>query len=197
LTSLEEAVGRVLQGDASAFQQVVDATSTQLVRLGARMLGNVADAEDVVQEAYVKAYRSLLAGQFDGRARVDTWLYRIVVNGAIDAKRKRKRSVESVASVASNASSEPRAPGKASRGIDEMIDPGWEGATSAEARLALNELVDWLSDLPPDQHAVLVLKAVEGKSSAEVAEILGISEGAVEQRLVRARATLRKRRDES
>jgi RNA polymerase sigma-70 factor (ECF subfamily) len=85
----------------------------------------------------------------------------------------------------------------ASRGIDEMIDPGWEGATSAEARLALTELADWLKDLPPDQHAVLVLKAVEGRSSAEVAEILGCSEGAVEQRLVRARATLRQRRDES
>jgi RNA polymerase sigma-70 factor, ECF subfamily len=181
LTSLEEAVNRVLKGDSSAFQGIVDATSMKLVRLSARMLGNVADAEDVVQEAYVKAYQSLVAGHFDGRSRVETWLYRIVVNATIDAKRRRTRSAE---------------PRDALR--DELADEGgWGGAASAEARLALAELADWLGELPPDQHAALVLQAVEGRSSAEIAEILGCSEGAVEQRLVRARAALRQRRDRS
>jgi RNA polymerase sigma-70 factor (ECF subfamily) len=143
------------------------------------MLGNVADAEDVVQEAYVKAYRSLQDGQFDRRAKVETWLYRIVVNATIDARRKRARRVPSV-----------------DVEQDDVALPEGE-QSSAEARLALSELSDWLSELPPDQQAALVLKVVEGRESSEIAEILGCSEGAVEQRLVRARAALRQRRSES
>ena len=173
---LEKAVDRVLSGDRSAFQQIVDATSQKLVRLGARIMGNQADAEDVVQEAYVKAYRALTAGEFDRRSSTSTWLYRIVVNGAIDAKRSRKRRAEA---------------------SDEQIDPGWDGAARAEARIALSELDDWLEALPPDQRAALVLQSMEGLNNAEIAQIMGVSEGAVEQRLVRARAALRQKREQS
>jgi RNA polymerase sigma factor (sigma-70 family) len=95
LDTLEKAVDRVLSGDRAAFQQIVDATSQKLVRLGARIMGNQADAEDVVQEAYVKAFRALTGGEFDRRSSTSTWLYRIVVNGAIDAKRSRTRRAES------------------------------------------------------------------------------------------------------
>jgi RNA polymerase sigma-70 factor, ECF subfamily len=177
LIDLEEAVERVRSGDASAFQWIVDATSARLVRLSARMLGNVADAEDVVQEAYLKAYQSLLAGRFDGRAKVDTWLHRIVINATIDAKRKRRR-----------APAEPST---------ETLAAASQDTGSAEARLSLQELAEWLRGLPDDQHAVLVLKAIEELSSAQIAEILSCSEGAVEQRLVRARTSLRKWRDET
>jgi RNA polymerase sigma-70 factor, ECF subfamily len=173
LLVLEEAVQRVHEGDAAAFQLIVDATSARLVRLSARMLGSVADAEDVVQDAYVKAYRSIVAGEFDRRAKVETWLYRIVANGTIDAKRKHARSRKQ---------------------SDELVDVSWDGAASADARIALAELTDWMKDLPEEQHTVLVLKAVEGMASTEIAEVLGITEGAVEQRLVRARATLREKR---
>ena len=75
--------------------------------------------------------------------------------------------------------------------LDELATPA--GATP-EAHLALVELGEWLEVLPAEQRAVVVLKSVEGFSSKETAEILGCSEGAVEQRLVRARATLRARR---
>ena len=139
-------------------------------------MGNQADAEDVVQEAYVKAYRALTAGEFDRRASVNTWLYRIVVNGAIDAKRSRTRRAES---------------------SDEQVDPGWDGAARAEARLALSELDDWLQALPADQRAALVLQSMEGLNNTEIAQVMGVSEGAVEQRLVRARATLRQKREQS
>jgi len=176
LDILEKAVDRVLSGDRSAFQQIVDATSQKLVRLGARIMGNQADAEDVVQEAYVKAYRALTAGEFDRRSSTSTWLYRIVVNGAIDAKRSRKRRAEA---------------------SDEQIDPGWDGAARAEARIALSELDDWLEALPPEQRAALVLQSMEGLNNAEIAQIMGVSEGAVEQRLVRARAALRQKREQS
>jgi RNA polymerase sigma-70 factor, ECF subfamily len=171
LDNLTEAVARIRRGEAAAFQQVVDATSARLVRLAARMLGNVMDAEDVVQEAYVKAYRSLMTGEFDGRANVSTWLYRIVTNQAIDAMRSRARRPKPT----------------------DTADDSTSDLASAEQQLALAELSDWMSDLPPDQRAALVLKAVEGMTSPEIAEVLQCSEGAVEQRLVRARAALRKR----
>jgi RNA polymerase sigma-70 factor (ECF subfamily) len=176
LDDLEEAAQRVRQGDSSAFRTIVEATSGRLVRLGARILGSVTDAEDVVQEAYVKAHRSLVRGTFDGRSRVETWLYRIVVNGAIDAKRTRRRAPVPT---------------------DVLPDAGWDGAASAEAHVALTELDELLRDLPLEQRSALVLKSIEGLSATEIADLLSTTEGAVEQLLVRARATLRQRRSVS
>jgi RNA polymerase sigma-70 factor (ECF subfamily) len=176
LENLDAAVARVLAGDASAFHQIVDATSPTLVRLSIRMMGNVADGEDAMQEAYVKAYRGLVEGRFDGRAQFGTWLRRIVVNTAIDAMRARART--------------PRA-------SSELVDAAPDEHTSAETSLALREISDWLGALPPDQRAALVLKSIEGHTSSEVAELLGCSEGAVEQRLVRARLTLRQRSNQT
>jgi RNA polymerase sigma-70 factor (ECF subfamily) len=172
---LDEAARRVASGDTAAYERIVNATSRSLVRLSARMLGSVADAEDVVQECFVKAYRSITAGKFDGRSSVKTWLYRIVTHASIDALRTRSRR--------------PLA--------DDPVHTSFGGAEVAEARVALVELSTWLDALPPDQRAALVLKAVEGFTTSEIAEILVTSEGAVEQRLVRARATLRDKRSAS
>ena len=81
---------------------------------------------------------------------------------------------------------------------DEAMHDGnalFAQAESAEARVALAELSDWLRELPPEQRVAITLTAIEGRTSAEAAEILGVSEGAIEQRLVRARSTLRERRN--
>ncbi|MBN2194143.1 MAG: RNA polymerase sigma factor [Polyangiaceae bacterium] len=172
---MEQVASRVSRGEAEEFQHIVRATSARLVRLAARILGSQEEAEDVVQEAYVKAYRSLVSGQFDGRAAIGTWLFRIVSNGAIDALRSRARRPVPT---------------------DRVPDGQGDGIGSAEAHLALRELDDWLGELPAEQRAALVLKAVEGLESAEIAKILGCTEGAVEQRLVRARAQLRRRRND-
>jgi RNA polymerase sigma-70 factor (ECF subfamily) len=176
LAPLDDAVQKFLAGDNAAFARIVSETSAALVRLGARMMGNLADGEDVVQQAYMKAHRALLAGKFDGRARVQTWLYRILVNEAIDAKRRQ---------------------GPKANFADTGALPNWDGQSVAEARLALAELSSWLAVLPPDQQATLIMSAMEGLSSAEIAQVMQCSEGAVEQRLVRARAALRQRRGES
>ena len=170
LSDLEQAAARVQSGDMAAFRQIVEATTDRMFRLSARMMGSLADAEDVMQEAYVKAYQALGSGGFDRRSRVDTWLYRIVANTAIDALRSRKRRQTQ---------------------SDEAIEPEFDGVASAEARVALVEIGQLLGVLPADQRAAVALKALEGLTSAEVAGILECSEGAVEQRLVRARATLR------
>jgi RNA polymerase sigma-70 factor (ECF subfamily) len=172
LEHLAEAVREIVDGDARAFRKIVLATSPRLVRLAARIMGNVEDGEDVVQEAYVKAYRAIVERRFDGRSRVETWLYRIVTNTAIDALR--------------NGARRPRS-------VETLPEPAWDGAAAAEARVALRELELLLAALPPDQRAAIVLKSVEGLSAAEIAEIMETSEGAVEQRLVRARAALKQR----
>ncbi len=132
-------------------------------------MGSVAEAEDVVQEAYVKAFRALEDGRFDARSSVETWLHRIVVNASLDAKRKRARAKE------------------------DALDSSRGAEGTAEAALALRELAEWVDALPDDQRVALLMKA-DGMSSAEIGEVLGCTEGAVEQRLVRARATLRERR---
>ena len=173
MIDLEQAAEAVSAGDTAAFSSIVRATEGRLVRLCARILGGVAEAEEVVQDAYVKAYRSLVARSFDRRSTVNTWLYRIVLNAALDAKRARKRVPPPPADLG-------------------QPDAAWDGAASIEARVALAELASWLGALPEEQQVVVLLKAVEGFSSAEVAVILRCSEGAVEQRLVRARAALRK-----
>jgi RNA polymerase sigma-70 factor (ECF subfamily) len=163
----------VSAGDNDAFRYIVEQCSTRLVRLGARMLGSVADAEDLIQEAFLRAHRALVDGRYDGRASVDTWLYRIVTNQALDQLRARKRR------------------GKPVEPTDEMMV---EDGNTPETRIALKELDDWMSELAAEQRVALVLSALEGLSNAEIAGLMNCSEGSVEQRLVRARAALRQKR---
>ena len=157
---------------ARGFERVVERTGDALVRYAARLLGSVADAEDVVQESYVKAHRALTGGRFDGRASLKTWLYRIVTRTAIDHKRSRKRAERLANS-------------------DHVLDAAFDGGAQAESHVALRELEDWLATLPVEQRSALVLQSLEGFTNREIAGILECSEGAVEQRLVRARAALR------
>ncbi len=161
---------RVENGDAKAFRPIVDNTRGTLYRLAARLLGNLADAEDVLQEAYANAFRALTEGRYDGRAKLETWLYRIVTNAAVDHLRKRHENP-----------------------TESTKEPRFDGLIQAEARIALRELNTLLADLQPLDRAALVLVSVEGLSAREAAEALNTTEGTIEQRLVRARATLREK----
>ena len=140
-----------------------------MFRVAARLLGDYDEAADVLQDAYVRAFEALTSGEFVGRSSVSTWLYRVVTNASLDALRARKR--------------------RRVVPIEEVSDAGAPG--DVEARIALRELGELLDALPEEQRAALVLKELEGLSTAEAAAVLGTTEGAVEQRLVRARATLR------
>ncbi|MDI1477957.1 RNA polymerase sigma factor [Polyangium sp. y55x31] len=159
---------RVAGGDVAAFRPIVDHTRVPLYRLAARLVGNLADAEDALQDAYASAFRALSDGRYDGRAKIETWLYRIVTNACVDLLRKRRE-----------------------RPAEDTREPRFDGLVRAEARVALNELDAMLKALQPQDRAALVLVTVEGLSAKEAAEALGCSEGALEQRLVRARAALR------
>jgi len=159
---------RVAQGDVSAFRPIVDHTRAPLYRLAARLVGNLADAEDVLQEAYASAFRALSDGRYDGRSKLETWLYRIVTNACVDLLRKRRE-----------------------RPDEGVREPLFDGLVRAEARVALRELDALLRGLPPLDRAALVLVTVEGLSGREAADALGCTEGSLEQHLVRARAALR------
>src|SRR5262249_48844085 len=148
------------------------ATEQAMFRVAARLLGDYDEASDVLQDAYVRAFEALVSGDFDGRARVSTWLYRVVTNAALDALRARRR----------------RRAGPPGEGTGE---PASRGGAELDARVALRELAVLLDALPDEQRAALVLKELEGLTSAEVASVLGTTEGAIEQRLLRARASLR------
>ncbi|HEX6277368.1 MAG TPA: RNA polymerase sigma factor [Polyangiaceae bacterium] len=156
--------------DGAGLERLVASTGPGLVRYAARLLGSVADAEDAVQESYVKAYDALVAGRFDGRSSLKTWLYRIVTRTAIDHRRSRQ-SREKLAGVA--------------------VEGALDGSGAADAHVALRELEDLLAELPDEQRSTLVLQALEGLTNREIGEVLGCSEGAVEQRLVRARTALK------
>ncbi len=154
------------------FHALIDRTSKRLFRLAARLSGSELDAQDILQESYLRAYRALAGKGFDPKATLDTWLYSVVTNVALNWVRDRQRV---------QAREGHLAPAAESTG----------GA--AEARVALRELSKVLDLLPPEQRVALVLKEIEGLSAKEVAGVLGISEGAVEQRLVRARETIREK----
>lgn len=175
-SALDAAVRRVEAGDHAAFSGIVATTTPRLYRLAARIMADPGDAEDVLQDAYLRAFDALVAGRFDGRAGIETWMYRIVANTALDALRARRRRRQRV---------------EAHDHVEVSVDDGGR----LGARAALRELAGMLEDLPPDQRAAVVLKEIEELTSNEVAELMGCSVGAVEQRLVRARATLRRRTD--
>lgn len=154
------------------FAELVRATSPRLYRLAWRMTGSPSEAEDVLQEAYLRAHLALSDGRFDGRAALATWLYRVTANAALDALRRRRR-----------------------RGILSEVYrlTASEVPERTEASAELTQTAALLATLPPEQAAALILTQVEGLSNAEAAGALGCSEGAIEQRLIRARAALRRR----
>jgi RNA polymerase sigma-70 factor, ECF subfamily len=153
------------------FERQINSTSDRLYRLASRVVGDLDVANDVLQDAWLKAFAALRRGEFSGDSEVRTWLYRIVLNEALNARRSEGRRKAQLAH------------------LEAAIVSG----DRVEARVQLRELADWMRELPDEQCAALVLKELEGFSARETAEILECSEGAVEQRLVRARAALRKR----
>ncbi len=171
-----ELVERARDGDALAFKELVERHGETVFRAAVRVTGNREAAEDVVQEAFLKAYRQL--HRFDRRARFGTWLYRIAMNCAIDQIRKEKRRAKS-APVAHVPSLEPIA--SASPGPERL-------ARSAEIGAAVREVLDELS---PRERAAFVLRHYQGCSIAEIAEILGLRTNACKSTIFRAVQKLR------
>lgn len=168
-------------GDRAEFARLVDATSPSIYRLALKILNDPQDAEDVLQETYLKALRGIK--NFEGRSSLSTWLYRIAANEALMLIRKRRPEVFSMESEPDNEQGEQE--------TMEIVD--WcclpeEELLSTEARKHLDQAIQ---SLPPGLRVVFLLRDIEGLSIQETAEALDLSESNVKTRLLRARLRLR------
>ena len=169
-----ELVGSAQSGDRQAFDELVRRTFVDTFTLARRLTGNEEDARDVVQEAYLRAWKGI--GRFRGEAAFSTWLYRITANAATTSVQRRRRH-----------RAEPFADDF------EPIDSGAEQRISqgAESAETLDRIGAALDELPVKLRSVVVLKDVYGLSHEAIAEELGISVSAAKVRLHRARRKLR------
>ena len=154
-------------GDVDAFEVLVQRHRGRVYRIALRILGNTEDAEDVAQDALVQAWAAL--SSFVGSSAFSTWLYRIVVNRCLLHVRRRRRT-------------EPL------REDQHPSVPGPENTVVARQRA--DATLAAMRSLPSEQLSALVLHQFEGLSHRECGEILNVSEGAVRNRLARARRTL-------
>ncbi len=174
-------VSALQAGDRQEFARLVDAYSAPIYRLALKMLNQVQDAEDVLQETFLKAYRSLPA--FENRSSLSTWLYRIAVNEALMVIRKRDPNHVSI--------DEPVETEEGELEPIELVD--WralpeEELLSSEVRQVLDQAIE---RLPVTLRTVFILRDIEDLSVRETAQTLNLSETAVKTRLMRARLRLR------
>lgn len=169
------------QGDRAEFARLVETYSAMIYRLGLKMLGDDQDAEDVLQETFLKAFRGLK--KFDGRSSLSTWLYRIAANEALMLLRKAKRPTLSIDEPVEGEDGEQ----EPLQIVDWCCLPEAE-LMSAEVRSRLDAAIQ---ALPEGMRLVVVLRDLQGLSTAQTGEILGLSETAVKTRLSRARLHLR------
>jgi RNA polymerase sigma-70 factor (ECF subfamily) len=186
----ERELAALQAGDDRAFERLVRAHVGRLHAVALRLLQNPADADEVVQEAFLSAYRNL-AG-FRGEARLETWLHRIVVNAALQRLRRRKRQLESGAETEIE-DVDSLLPRFQENGYPEHFHRPWvqtseELATRAETREQVRRMID---KLPDNYRTVLILRDIEELDTSAVADLLELAPGTVKVRLHRARQALR------
>jgi RNA polymerase sigma-70 factor, ECF subfamily len=176
-TETAAVLARARQGDGDAFRALVERHSRSVLRLAFRMTGNEEDAEDVVQEAFLRAYRQL--GRFESRANFGTWLYRIVANCSVDLMRARQARHD-----ISRAESLDAADSVPSGDL-----PGPERlAQSAEIEARVR---DALTALSPLERAAFTLRHYEGRSIGEISRTLDLGTSAAKHSVFRAVKKLR------
>lgn len=166
--TLASLVQRARNGDREAFEQILTTHHRPVLRIALRMMGNPEDAQDAAQEAFLRLYRSL--DRLRDNCELTPWLYRITTNVCLDMLRTRRLQVP----------------------VEDYLG---EAATAESQVLAMerSQAVERaLEQLPPKERAALVLREVEGLSTAEVAKTLGSSEATVRAQIYQARLKLRK-----
>jgi RNA polymerase sigma-70 factor (TIGR02960 family) len=186
-------------GDEEAFRELTDPYRRELQLHCYRILGSMQDAEDMLQETLLAAWRSLEA--FEGRASVRSWLYRIATNRCLDALRARSRRPREVSAMQDERAPEPTGrfePTWLEPYPDVLLEDIPDRSAGPAARYEARESIELafivaLQHLPPGQRAALVLRDVLGFRTAEVAEMLDAGEGSVKGAVQRARAGLEAR----
>jgi RNA polymerase sigma-70 factor (ECF subfamily) len=176
----EEIVARVLSGETALFEIIMRRYNQRLYRVARGILRNDGEAEDVMQDAYVRAYQHL--GQFAGRSKFSTWLTRIAVHEALARLRKQSRFQDL----------EPATSETSGEGMENLaanLRTPEQNAGGAELRSLLEQAI---ASLPENYRAVLMLRDVEEMTTQETAEALELTEENVKVRLHRARAMMRR-----
>jgi RNA polymerase sigma-70 factor (ECF subfamily) len=164
-------IAQCAQGDTSAFETIYGRYGERLKRIAWNQLGNIADAEDAVQETFLKIHRS--AASFTAEASLFTWICRILINTCVDLRRRRMRRIE-------------EAPLEYE---DEPVQ--YQASTVDDAkRISLRKLLD---ELPAQRRTVFTLFEIEGMSHAEIAAIVGITEATSKWTLFMTRKELKDR----
>ena len=170
-------IQRAQKGDAAAFEQLVTAYERKVYALALRSTGSEADAADLTQEVFLRAWRSL--NSFRGDSTVSTWLYRITMNICIDFSRKKSLQLVPLADEEGN----------------ELPLPDRRTTNSPEAALENQELSRELNtalkQLTPEHRQAILLRDVSGLTYQEIGRMLALEEGTVKSRLARARRNLR------
>src|SRR4051794_33360329 len=186
------------KGDESAYQGLIEAHRTERHAHCYRMLGSVHDAEDALQDAFLRAWKGLHG--FQGRSSPRSWLYKIATNTCLDtlAKRPKQRVLPFEYGPATEPLAGPGAPITESVWIEPYPDALLDALASPEARYEQRESVELafvaaLQHLPARQRAVLILREVLGYSAAEVADLLETTVASVNSALQRARAAVDER----
>jgi RNA polymerase sigma-70 factor (ECF subfamily) len=171
------AVERTRGGDPDAFRVLVERHSRAVYRLAWRMTANSYEAEDIVQETFLRAYKQLK--RFDGRAAFGTWLHRIAVNCSLDLIRARKRRQETSTDSAENASVQMPAP-----------DPSPERSTqNVQVRELLLQAMQDLSEM---ERCAFTLRHHHGYGIEEISRVLGVQPNAAKHSIFRALRKLRR-----
>jgi RNA polymerase sigma-70 factor (ECF subfamily) len=168
-------------GDRAEYARLVETYYELIYRLAYKMLNDPQEAEDILQETFLKAYRHI--DGFDGRSSLSTWLYRIATNEALMSLRRKKLDTVSMDETLDTMEGEV----EPVQIVDWCCLPEAE-LMSAEAQARLNQATE---KLPATLRVVFVLRDIQGLSTREVAEVLSLSETAVKTRLSRARLRLR------
>lgn len=178
---VKKRIKQVIQGDQSAFEEIVELYKTNVFYICYRMIGNRYEAEDLAQEAFIRAYLNIES--FDQKKKFSTWLYRIATNLTIDFLRKRKPDYSLDADIGG------------SDGLTLYTQIESNDALPEEQVEGL-EFQQWIHKeilkLPPKYRSVIVLKYIDELSLKEISDILNIPIGTVKTRIHRGREALRK-----
>jgi RNA polymerase sigma-70 factor, ECF subfamily len=176
-TEAAAVLARARQGDSEAFRALVERHSRSVFRLAFRMTGNEQDAEDVVQEAFLRAYKQL--GRFESRANFGTWLYRIVANCSVDLMRTRQARHDI-------------SRGESLDAAEQLPAGDHPGPERLAESVEIQERVrDALVALSPLERAAFTLRHYEGRSIDEISRTLGLGTSAAKHSVFRAVKKLR------
>lgn len=182
----EYSIEKIKSGNRAEFAKLIDVHSNQIYRLALKMLNNQQDAEDVLQNTFLKAFQKI--NHFEGRSKVSTWLYRIAANEALMIIRKQRPEVN-IDEETDEDNNDINSPNQF---IDWCCLPESE-MVSSESKNELDNAIQRLSDA---LRIVFILRDIEGLSIQETSKVLNLTETAVKTRLLRARLNLREQLSE-